>query len=59
LDSIHISSFMKFILENNIVHDDVFMIVFAFYLNGKIAWEWYSDFIPKEIKSFPPLVKKF
>jgi hypothetical protein len=59
LASMHLSSFMKFIVESNIVHEDVLMRVFAFSLNGKNAWEWYCDFIPKEIKSFPYLVKKF
>jgi hypothetical protein len=59
LVSMHLSSFMKFIVENNIVHEDVLMTIFAFSLNGKNAREWYCDFNPKEIKSFPYLVKKF
>jgi hypothetical protein len=58
LASMHLSSFMKFIIENNSVHEDVLMTVFAYSLNGKNAWNWYGNFGPKEKKSFPYLVKK-
>jgi hypothetical protein len=59
LASMHLSPFTKFIIKNNIVHKNVLITVFAFYLNGNNAWEWYCNFNPKEIKSFPYLVKKF
>jgi hypothetical protein len=54
----HLSSFIKFIIENNSVHEVVLMIVFAYSLNGKNAWDWYGNFSPKEKKLFPYLVKK-
>jgi len=58
LTSIHLSSFINFIVSSNIIHEDVLMKDFTFYLNGNNAWEWYCDFIPKEIKSFPYFIKK-
>jgi len=54
-----LSSFMKFTVESNIVHEDVFITIFAFYLNENNAWEWYCDLKLKEINSFPYIIKKF
>jgi hypothetical protein len=50
---------MDYVVENNIVYELVLMRASAFSMQGKDAWDWYCDFKPKEIKSFPHLMKIF
>jgi hypothetical protein len=35
------------------------MKTFAYSMQGENAWDWYCNFKPKEIKSFPHLIKSF
>jgi hypothetical protein len=53
----YLSLFIKFSIKNNSFHEDVLMIIFSYSLNGKNAWVWYCDFIPKEINPFHVLLE--
>lgn len=55
----HLASFIDFVVDINIAHEDILMKTFTYTMNGKNVWEWCCSFNSKEMKSFPFLVKEF
>jgi hypothetical protein len=47
------------VVDTNIVFEDDLIKAFAWSMQGYEAWKWYCNFKPKEIKSFPPMMKRF
>jgi hypothetical protein len=43
----HLEYFMDYMVENNIVYENVFMKAFVFSMQGKDAWHWYYNLNPK------------
>jgi hypothetical protein len=59
LASDHFESFMKYVVDTNMAHEDILMKEFAYSLQGGDVQDWYCILKPKEIKSFPRLMKRF
>jgi hypothetical protein len=59
LASRYLASFMDYVVDNNIVYEHILMKAFAYFNAREDAWDWYCDLKPKEIKSFPHLMKRF
>jgi hypothetical protein len=54
-----LESFINYVIDTNIVFEDVLMKSFALSMQGFLAGKWCSRLKPQEIKSFPQLMKRF
>jgi len=54
-----LESFMNYVIDTNIVFEDVLMKAFAWSMQGYLARKWRSRFQPKKIFVFPQLMKRF